>query len=96
MSRKPLVVMNAVGKPFLSRTALVATVEPCARSSIEETGMPLDKSALKAPSSGALGTLGTFVTTIPAGPIATRSVKVPPTSIPTRMRRSPVLIAALR
>src|SRR6185312_412747 len=84
--RKPAVVTNAVGKPLRSRTALVATVEPCAKSSIEEISMPLATRALKAPSSGARGTLGTLVTRMPSGPIATRSVNVPPTSIPTRMQ----------
>ena len=86
MSRKPWVVTKAVGKPLRSSTALVATVEPCARSSIDEMAMPLATRALKAPSSGARGTLGTLVTRMPSGPMATRSVNVPPTSMPTRMK----------
>src|SRR5262245_16669600 len=85
MSRKPLVVMNAVGKPLRSRTALVATVDPCARSSIAAMVIPLALRASKAPSSGARGTLGTLVTRMPSGPMATKSVNVPPTSMPTRM-----------
>ena len=85
MSRKPLVVTKATLAPFLSSTALVAIVEPWARSSIAPMSSPAATSALKAPSSGALGTEGTLVTVIPSGPIATRSVNVPPTSTPTRM-----------
>src|SRR5258708_6837140 len=50
------------------------------------TGAPLRSStALVAPMSGLLGVLGTLVTTIRPPSTATRSVKVPPTSTPTRM-----------
>src|SRR3990167_8710422 len=47
--------------------------------------MPDAVSAAKAPMSGLLGVLGTLVTTILPPSTATRSVKVPPTSTPTRI-----------
>ena len=47
--------------------------------------MPEAVSAAKAPTSGLRGVLGTLVTTTRPPSTATRSVKVPPTSTPTRI-----------
>lgn len=89
MSRKPLVVMKAMRAPLRSSTALVAIVEPCTRSSIPDTGTVDSMMALNAPSSGFPGTDGTLAMVMaPSASIATRSVKVPPTSTPTRMTQS--------
>src|SRR5690242_3200738 len=84
-SRKPCVATKATLAPLRSSTALVATVEPCPRSSILPMSMPDAVSAAKAPTSGDFGVLGTLVTTTRPPSTATRSVKVPPTSTPTRM-----------
>src|SRR5260221_5282968 len=85
-SRKPAVAMKATPAPLRSSTALVATVEPCPRSSMRARSMPEAVSASKAPTSGLRGVLGTLVTITRPFSTATRSVKVPPTSTPTRMR----------
>src|SRR5262249_48966313 len=84
-SRKPTVATNATLAPLRSSTALVATVEPCPRSSICARSMPEAVSAANAPMSGLRGVLGTLVTTTLPPSTATRSVKVPPTSTPTRI-----------
>src|SRR5262245_12648375 len=88
-SRKPRVATKATGAPLRSSTALVATVEPCPRSSMRARSMPEAVRAAKAPMSGLFGVLGTLVTTTLPPSTATRSVKVPPTSTPTRMRSTP-------
>src|SRR5262245_7389064 len=84
-SRKPAVAMKATDAPLRSSTALVATVEPWPRSSMRARSTPEAVSAAKAPMSGLRGVLGTFVTTTLPSSTATRSVKVPPTSTPTRI-----------
>src|SRR5579883_1508810 len=84
-SRKPCVATKATLAPLRSSTALVATVEPCPKSSILPISMPDAVSAAKAPTSGDFGVLGTLVTTTRPPSTATKSVKVPPTSTPTRM-----------
>src|SRR5690625_3666943 len=90
MSRNPAVVTNAVRKPLRSSTALVATVEPCARSCTVSSGAPVSRIALNAPSSGRSGVLGTLTTRTPFSSIATKSVNVPPTSTPIRITNLPV------
>ena len=52
---------------------------------MRERSMPDAVRAANAPMSGLLGVLGTLVTTTLPPSTATRSVKVPPTSTPTRM-----------
>ncbi len=89
MSRKPRVVTKATAAPLRSRIALVATVEPWTRSVTAAGSMPAAASEANAPSSGLAGVLGTFTTSTRVPSTATRSVNVPPTSIPTRMLRSP-------
>src|SRR6266404_6045085 len=84
-SRKPAVAMKATAAPLRSSTALVATVEPWPRSFMRDRSMPEAVNAANAPTSGLLGVLGTLVTTILPPSTATRSVKVPPTSTPTRI-----------
>ena len=86
MSRKPPVVTKAIRAPRRSRMALVATVEPCTKSVTAAGSIPAAASAPKAPMSGLRGVLGTFTTRTRPSETATRSVKVPPTSMPTRMR----------
>src|SRR5471032_860143 len=85
-SRKPAVAMKATCAPLRSSTALVATVEPWPRSSMWERSMPEAMRASKAPISGQRDVLGTLVTMTRPPSTATKSVKVPPTSTPTRMR----------
>src|SRR3954470_20282856 len=85
-SRKPCVATKATDAPLRSSTALVATVEPWPRSSIRAMSMPDAVSAANAPISGDFGVLGTLVTTTRPPSTATRSVKVPPTSTPTRIQ----------
>src|SRR5258708_32562719 len=85
-SRNPAVAMKATAAPLRYSTALVSPVAPWPRSSMRERSMPDAVSAANAPMSGLLGVLGTLVTTILPPSTATRSVKVPPTSTPTRMR----------
>src|SRR3954468_11405517 len=89
-SRKPWVAMKATAAPLRSSTALVATVEPWPRSFICARSMPEAVSAAKAPMSGLRGVLGTLVMTTLPPSTATRSVKVPPTSTPTRIVLAPV------
>ena len=79
-------VMKAVGAPLRSRIALVATVEPCTRSSTPASMIAAASSAASAPWSGRAGVLATLPTITVSPSIATRSVKVPPTSTPTRMK----------
>ena len=57
---------------------------------MRERSMPDAVSAANAPMSGLLGVLGTLVTTTLPPSTATRSVKVPPTSTPTRIGYSPL------
>src|SRR5665647_1322338 len=77
MSEKPSVHTKAVRAPFLSSTALVATVEPCTSGA---PVAPVTESASSTPCSGADGTDGTFSATRRVPSTAMRSVKVPPTS----------------
>ena len=71
--------------PFRSNTALVATVEPWTRSAIAACSMWALTIAFSAPISGLPGVLGTFATRSFPSSINTKSVKVPPTSTPTRI-----------
>ena len=86
MSRKPRLVTKATLAPLRSRIALVATVDPWTRSLTRLGSIPAERSESKAPISGLPGVLGTFTTSTRLPSTATRSVKVPPTSIPTRIQ----------
>ena len=92
-SRNPSVARKATFAPLRSSTALVATVDPCTRSPAAGSERPDSSSAAIAPRCGADGVLGTLVMRTPPSSKATRSVKVPPTSTPTRvapLMRDPV------
>ncbi len=94
-SRKPAVVSTATGAPRRSRTALVPTVVPCTRRRTSRGAMPRAASPSSTAAASWRGREGTLVTTTRpvASSTAVRSVKVPPTSIPTmnmgRMIHSP-------
>src|SRR5215469_13254956 len=85
MSRKPAVVISAVLAPLLSSTVLIAMVEPCSSSSMAATSQPASASAVAAPSVGSAGTVEVFDTTMRPSSMPTRSVKVPPMSMPTML-----------
>ena len=85
---KPSVTSMPVRAPRPSRIALVATVEPWKRSLIAArpaSSSPTTRSTpVKKPRAGSSGTDETFaVRTVPPS-FSTTSVKVPPTSTPTR------------
>ena len=89
-SRKPLVVIRAVFAPRFSKTALVATVVPCATSltvvpaaSVVRSRCSIAFSTALSKSGGVEGTL--WVQMFPLVSIRTTSVKVPPTSAPIRI-----------
>src|SRR5690348_13341273 len=93
MSRCPSVVSMPTVAPFRSRSALVATVVPCTTRSVAPSS-----AAVSVPSSRASSTIPSItpmdgssgveadlaIATRPSGSTATRSVKVPPTSMPMR------------
>ena len=91
-SRNPSVVISPTFAPFLSTSVLVATVVPCmttcAFSSSPRASIPIDEASpsipLSTPSDGSSGVVGVLNATGAESPasIATRSVNVPPTSIP--------------
>src|SRR5439155_12263970 len=92
-SRWPSVVNNPTLAPLCSRSALVATVVPCTMrsvcASIAARSRPIvsasNCSPSRTPTDGSDGVDGTLVRlALPAPSTATRSVKVPPTSIPMR------------
>ena len=92
-SRKPSVVSRPTLAPLPSIMRLVATVEPCTKSAhLPSTSRTLHPSSRASRSSeattprlGSSGTDSTLTTTpAPALSVSTRSVNVPPTSIPRR------------
>src|SRR5215467_5550374 len=85
MSRKPAVVISAVLAPLFSSTVLIAMVEPCSSSSMAAMSQPASRSAVAAPSVGSGGTVRVFDATMAPSCKATRSVKVPPMSMPTML-----------
>ena len=88
----PFVTKRQTEAPLRSRTALVATVEPWTSSSIAPGSRPAASIACMAPSSGLAGVLGTFAVRTDSPSTATRSVNVPPTSMPTRTPGSRVAL----
>ncbi len=94
-SRKPRVVISPTLAPFRSSRMFVATVVPCTRKSSASGALPASSSRARSParpasdgSSGVEGSL--WITTAPlSSSRKTRSVKVPPMSIPTRCIESP-------
>ncbi len=83
-SRKPSVVTNAVRAPRRSRRALVATVVPCEITSASPAAIDALASAAITPADWSAGVDGTLATRMPSSSTTTTSVKVPPTSTPTR------------
>ncbi len=91
-SRKPAVVSSATRAPRRSSTALVPTVVPCTRRRTSALAMPSAASPARTASASWWGRDGTLVTTTRpvSASTAVRSVKVPPTSMPTMyMAQSP-------
>src|SRR5882672_6095668 len=87
-SRKPLVVMSAVRAPLRSSTVLIATVEPCSTSD-KSAASTFARSIVSAtPCVGSAGTVEALDVTIRPSMQPTRSVKVPPISMPTRFMTS--------
>ena len=84
MSSNPAVVRYSTSAPRRCSTALVATVVPCTMRSIAAPGTAALSSTLSSAPNGASGVDGALATrTEPSAPIATRSVNVPPVSMPT-------------
>ena len=85
-SRNPRVATSPHFAPLRSRIALVATVVPCTTVSMDATGAPLASMPAMKPSACAPGVLATLaISNRPAAPSKEKtSVKVPPTSTPTR------------
>src|SRR5919106_5959133 len=101
-SPKPRVIANAVRSPVRSSSALVATVVPIRTTSIRSVGMRVPgsmPSRTRMPATAASGYWFGFsdsslwVTRLPSGRRATRSVNVPPRSI-QNCQRSATLAAA--
>src|SRR5258705_13319814 len=88
-SRKPLVVMSAVRAPLRSSTVLIATVEPCSTSDKSAASTFASSIVSATPCVGSAGTVEALDVTIRPSMQPTRSVKVPPISMPTRFIRSP-------
>src|ERR1051325_9352780 len=86
MSRKPAVVISAVFAPLRSSTVLIAMVEPCSSSSMAATSQSASARAVAAPSVGSAGTVSVFAVTMAPSWRPTRSVKVPPISMPTMLK----------
>src|SRR5262245_45834064 len=64
----------------------MAMVEPWRSSSIAATSQPAKRNAWEAPSVGSAGTVAHFDVTMAPCRYPTRSVKVPPMSIPTMLK----------
>ena len=92
-SRKPSVVMRPVAAPVRVMMALVATVAPWVKDRTADAATPFSASASATPCRMAALKCGGeertfFGTARPPGDIRTMSVKVPPTSTPSRYRSS--------
>ena len=84
MSSKPAVVTYSTSAPRRCSTVLVATVVPCTMRSMAAPGTAALSSTLSSAPSGASGVDGALATrTDPSAPIATKSVNVPPVSMPS-------------
>ena len=84
MSSKPAVATYSTSAPRRCSTVLVATVVPCTMRSIAAPGTAALSSTLSSAPSGASGVDGALATrTDPSAPSATRSVNVPPVSMPS-------------
>ncbi len=84
-SRKPLVVINPTLAILRSSSALVVVVVPCTTACSTAGSRLAEASAAMKPIawlSTVVGTLASFTSRV-SGSIASRSVKVPPTSMPT-------------
>src|SRR3954447_16680994 len=90
MSVNPSVATRAVRAAFPSRSALVATVIPCAKSVTSSACSPAranaDSTAAMTPADWSPGVVGAFAVTTRSPTTSTASVKVPPTSTPRRAR----------
>src|SRR5215468_7947101 len=93
MSRCPSVVSMPTLAPLRSRSALVATVVPCTTRSVAPSSAPVSAPRPRAsrampsitPMEGSSGVEADLaMATRPSESTATRSVKVPPTSMPMR------------
>src|SRR5262252_3307799 len=93
MSRCPSVVSMPTLAPLRSRSALVATVVPCTTRSVAPSSAPVSVPRSRAssampsitPMEGSSGVEADLaMVTRPSASTATRSVKVPPTSMPMR------------
>src|SRR5918996_2126988 len=102
-SPKPRVIANAVRSPVRSSSALVATVVPIRTTSIRSAGMRVPESmpsSARMPATAASGYWVGFsdsslwVTRLPSGRRATRSVNVPPRSIQNCQRSATLVVAA--
>ena len=82
-------VISAVFAPLVSSTVLIAMVEPCSSSATAATSQLASFSAVAAPCVGSAGTVDVFDATMRPSLKATRSVKVPPISMPTMLTESP-------
>jgi len=82
---------RALGNYRLTGATLYATVEPCARLATAPTVGRTSSSAATTPRAWFPGVVGTFAVISPPSTSATRSVKVPPTSTPSR---APVMVAS--
>src|SRR5271163_3644736 len=85
MSRNPSVVTRAVAAPLRSSTVLMAMVEPCSNSPTAATSHPASRSAVAAPTVGSAGTVSVLAVMMAPSATPTRSVKVPPMSMPTML-----------
>jgi hypothetical protein len=84
-SRKPRVVTRPTTPTRRSTIALVTSVVPWASDAHGPATRATAARPLRTPPAGLSGVVGTFSAVIlPAPSHATRSVKVPPTSTPTR------------
>src|SRR5271169_2414210 len=77
--------MSAVAAPLRSSTVLMAMVEPCSNSPTAATSHPASRSAVAAPTVGSAGTVSVLAVTMAPSATPTRSVKVPPMSMPTML-----------
>src|SRR5918994_3021629 len=102
-SPKPRVIANAVRSPVRSSSALVATVVPIRTTSIRSAGMRAPgsmPSSARMPATAASGYWAGFsdsslwVTRLPSGRRATRSVNVPPRSIQNCQRPATLVAVA--
>ncbi len=91
-SAKPLVAISAVRAPRSSSRALVPTVIPWAKDSTAPASRPARRStsstAAITPADWSSGVVGSFAVWTDSPSSRTASVKVPPTSTPSSMRRS--------